>query len=90
MPEIDLGRHFESFVRDQLASGRFQSASDVVRAGLRLLEDHEADLVERRADLRRKINEAFDDPRPAVPAAEVFARLRAHHDEQDNADQHGG
>lgn len=29
--------------------------------------------------LRRKVQEALDDPRPTIPAEEVFAKLRAHH-----------
>ncbi len=36
---LPLTPHLEQFVREQLASGRFQSESDVVRAALRLLED---------------------------------------------------
>lgn len=38
---ISLGDHFADFVDQQVESGRYGSASDVVHAGLRLLEDHE-------------------------------------------------
>lgn len=41
MPNVALGNHYEEFVRKQLESGRYNNASEVVRAGLRLLEDHE-------------------------------------------------
>lgn len=39
---ISLGDHFADFVEAQVASGRFGSVSEVVRAGLRSLEEHEA------------------------------------------------
>lgn len=39
---ISLGDHMLSFAQQQVASGRLSSTSDVVRAGLRLLEDHES------------------------------------------------
>jgi antitoxin ParD1/3/4 len=41
---VSLGDHFAEFIEEQVARGRFSSASDVVRAGLRLLEEHEARL----------------------------------------------
>ena len=38
---VALSPHFETFVRDQVESGRYNNVSEVVRAGLRLLEDAE-------------------------------------------------
>ena len=38
---ISLGDHFDQFIASQLATGRYSSATEVVRAGLRLLENEE-------------------------------------------------
>jgi antitoxin ParD1/3/4 len=50
---ISLGEHFDGFISQQLKSGRYGSASEVVRAGLRLLEDNESKL----STLRRMLME---------------------------------
>ena len=38
---VSLGNHFEEFVDDKISQGRFKNASEVIRAGLRLLEEEE-------------------------------------------------
>lgn len=48
---IALNDHFADFIDASVASGRYGSASDVVRAGLRLLEAEEAHLARLRAAL---------------------------------------
>ncbi len=42
---ITLGDHFDGFIAQQINNGRYASASEVVRAGLRLLEDNEQKLA---------------------------------------------
>ena len=48
---VTIGTHFESFIAEQVQEGRYGSASDVVRAGLRLLEERESRLRQLRAAL---------------------------------------
>ena len=48
---ISLGDHFTSFIEGQVTQGRYGSASEVVRAGLRLLEEHEGHVAAVRAAL---------------------------------------
>jgi antitoxin ParD1/3/4 len=49
---VTLGEHFEAFINRTIEQGRFQSVSEVVRAGLRKLEEDESKLEALRARLR--------------------------------------
>jgi antitoxin ParD1/3/4 len=48
---VTLSDHFEKFIEQQIATGRYGSASEVIRTGLRLLEENEAKLEALRAAL---------------------------------------
>lgn len=56
---ISLGEHFESFIESTVSKGRFSNASEVVRAGLRLLEEEE----NRITLLRNAIHEGLESGR---------------------------
>ncbi|MET3613549.1 antitoxin ParD1/3/4 [Rhizobium aquaticum] len=71
---VTLGEHFSSFVDQQVENGRYGSTSEVVRAGLRLLEEHEAKVKALQAELIA--GEQSGDPRPFDFAA-FKARKRA-------------
>lgn len=70
-----LGDHFERFIRQQIESGRYASASEVVREALRTLEGRERLREIEIEEYRAKIREGIESP--ARPAEDVFARLEA-------------
>lgn len=73
---VALGSHFEEFIRDQVRMGRFNNVSEVVRAGLRMLEESEQRRQLELEALRAEIEagRASGEPKPADA---VFDRLEA-------------
>jgi antitoxin ParD1/3/4 len=53
---ISLGNYFDQFVSSQVTVGRYKNVSEVIRAGLRLLEDEESKVIA----LRSAIQEGID------------------------------
>lgn len=72
---VTLG-NLQERVEARVKSGRYASASEVLRAALRALDREETAIDNW---LRRQIEESLADPRPSIPAAEVFRELREHH-----------
>ena len=56
---ITLGNHFDDFVKSSISSGRYKNVSEVVRAGLRLLEEEENKVIA----LKNAIQEGLNSPR---------------------------
>lgn len=71
-----LGGHFETFVRELVDSGRYSSASEVMRDGLRLLEEKEKERAAKLEWLRNAIREGMESG-DGGPAEEVFDELLA-------------
>jgi len=56
---ISLGNYFDQFISSQVSVGRYKNVSEVIRAGLRLLENEESKIIA----LRNAIQEGMDSPR---------------------------
>lgn len=73
---VALGQHFTDFIDRQVQGGRYGSASDVVRAGLRLLEEHEA----RVSALQEALKDGLASGEPQVFDPQAFlTRMREQH-----------
>ena len=71
----DLGDVLESFVTKLVASGRYRSKSEVLREGVRLIQEREARLAVLDASISRGLADA--DAGRVKPTSEVFDRLEA-------------
>lgn len=53
---VALGPHFEDFIQASILSGRYNNASEVIRSGLRLLEDQEQKMAALRSAIEEGMN----------------------------------
>jgi antitoxin ParD1/3/4 len=58
---VNLTDHYDQFVESEVSSGRYQNASEVMRAGLRLLEQRTREDEEKLTVLRALAAEGFDE-----------------------------
>lgn len=71
-----LGERYEKMMEDLIASGRFNSKSEVLRHGLRMVEESEARYLTELDELREAVRIGMESG-PGIPAEEVRARLKA-------------
>ncbi len=69
-----LGEHFESFVKQQVACGRYNNASEVIRSALRLMEEREQERQEKLLALRAALDEGLASGAP-IAAEDVLSEL---------------
>jgi antitoxin ParD1/3/4 len=72
----DLAR----MVREKVETGAYASDSEVVGKALRLFREREAEREQALAEIRAKVQEALDDPRPNLTSEEVRRSLAEHHE----------
>jgi antitoxin ParD1/3/4 len=73
---VSLTPHLEEFIQQTVSSGRFQSASELVRTALRLLEEREQERLARLAWLRGEIQKGLDSGPAAAFTDDFWLDLR--------------
>lgn len=81
MISADLGNQLESYVATLVATGRYNSKSEVLREGVRLIQDREARLAALDASIARGLADA--EAGRTVDAADAFDRLLAKYQAKD-------
>ena len=71
-----IGKHFEAFIERLIASGRYSTASEIIRDGLRMIEEREQDREAKLEWLRAEIQKGLDSG-PAEEVGDMFARIKA-------------
>jgi antitoxin ParD1/3/4 len=71
-----IGKHFEAFIESLIASGRYSTASEIIRDGLRLMEEREQDREAKLEWLRTEIQKGLDSG-PAEEVGDMFMRIKA-------------
>ena len=74
---VDLGKHFIGFISNLKETGRYRNTSEVVRAGLRLLEEQETDYQTKLEVLRQAIIDGEESGESHRTHAEIIAEAKA-------------
>jgi antitoxin ParD1/3/4 len=77
---ITLTPEMNRMIQKRVKAGDFASSSELIREALRVWQAREQEHQEKLAGIRARIKASMDDPRPSVPATEVFERLRVRHE----------
>ena len=73
---VNLGEQLEGFITEAVKNGRYGSRSEVLREGVRLVQEREAKWSRFRAEIQKGIESADRDD--LIPADEAFAELDRH------------
>ena len=86
---ITLPADMARMVRDKVQAGAYASNSEVIREALRAWQEREAVKAQRLQEIREKIAEAVNDPRPSLSDAQVNRRIKKLHQRTAKARPHG-
>ena len=76
---MTLTPEMNRIIKQRVEAGDFASSSELIREALRVWQKQEDEHQERLASIRARIQRSIDDPRPSIPAEEVFDRLKKLH-----------